>query len=288
MAAFKAIGNGAGAATRRPRLLIDLWVINIVYSLFIAAPLYALFKADLGHSLLGRNLQPLDFIWLGDFIYKYQDMAPAALAMILVSLLIYTVLYVFLNGGIIGRLLDREGPTTPQAFFADCGRYFWRFARLFLVSLLFYALAFGIILEALSVLFNPVLENARTEWTVFWISDLRTVIALLLLSLVHMVFDYARILVVAGDERRILRALRAAFAFLGTRFFRAWSLYLLIGAGFLGGMAVYFLIGAHLPDSGLFWLGVGILWGQTFIVFRLWTKMIYFAAQAEFYRMSHY
>ncbi len=288
MAVFKAIGNGVGTAARRPRLVVDLWVINIVYSLFIAAPLYALFKADLGHSLLGRNLQPLDLIWLGDFIYKYQDMAPAALAMILVSLLLYAVLYVFLNGGIIGRLLDRDAPATPQAFFADCGRYFWRFAGLFLVSLLFYALAFGVILEALSALVNPVLENARTEWTVFWISDLRTIIALLLLSLVHMVFDYARILVVVADERSFLRALRAAFVFLGKRFFRAWSLCLLIGAGFLAGTAVYLLVGGNLPDSGLFWLGLSILWGQAFIVFRVWTKMVYFSVQAEFYRMSHY
>jgi hypothetical protein len=288
MAVFKAIGNGVGTAARRPRLLIDLWVINIVYALLIAAPLYALFKADLGHSLLGRNLQPLDFIWLGDFIYKYQDMAPAALALILVPLVLYTVLSVFLNGGIIGRLLDRDGRTTPQAFFADCGRYFWRFVRLFLVSLLFYALAFGAILGALSALFKPVLENARTEWTVFWISDLRTVIALLLLSLVHMIFDYARILVVAGNERRVLQALKSAFAFIGKRFFRAWSLYLLIGMGFLAGTAVIFLVRGHLPDSGLVWLGLGLLWEQVFIVFRLWTKMTYFAAQAEFYRMSHY
>jgi hypothetical protein len=288
MAVFEAIGNGVGRTARRPRLLIDLWVINIVYSLFIAAPLYALFKADLGHSLLGRNLQPLDFIWLGDFIYKYQDMAPAALAMILISLLLYTVLYVFLNGGIIGRLLDPEARMTPQSFFADCGRYFWRFTGLFLASLLFYVLAFGVILGAVSALFKPVLENARAEWTVFWISELRTVLALLLLSLVHMVFDYARILVVSGDERRVLQALRTAFVFLGKRFFRAWSLYLLIGAGFLAGAAVYFLVGEHLPDSGLFWLGFAILWGQALIVFRLWTKMVFFAAQAEFYRISHY
>jgi hypothetical protein len=288
MALFEAIGNGVGTAARRPRLLIDLWVINFAYALLIATPLYALFKGDLSHSLLGRSLQPLDFIWLGDFIYKYQDMAPAALALILVPLLLYPVLYIFLNGGIIGRLLDREGRTTPDSFFADCGRYFWRFVRLFLLSLLFYALAFGVILGALSALFKPVLENARTEWTVFWISALRTVVALLLLSLVHMVFDYARILVVAGDENRVLRALQRAFAFIGKRFFRAWSLYLLIGMGFLAGTAVFFLVRGHLPESGLFWLGLGLLWEQAFIVFRLWTKMTFFAAQAEFYRMSHY
>jgi hypothetical protein len=288
MAIYRAIGNGMGTAARRPRLLLDLWVINIVYALFIVAPVFALFKADLGHSLFGRNVQFLDFIWLGELFHKYQNMAAAAAAGVLVPVLLYVALYVFLNGGIIGRLLDREGRTTAHSFFGDCGRYFWRFVRLFLVSLLFYLLAFGAILGALSALLKPLIENARTEWTVFWTSNLQTIIALLLLSLVHMIFDYARIVVVAEDDRRVLHALKAAFGFIRKRFFRAWFLYLLIGAGFLAGTALYFFVGELIPGAGLLWLGLGMLWGQVFIVFRLWTKMTFFAAQAEYYRISHY
>jgi hypothetical protein len=288
MAVLKSIGNGIRTAARKPRLLLDLWVINFVFALLVAGPFYALFKADLGHSLLGRNLQSLDFIWLGDLVYRYQDMAPAALAWVMIPVLLYMLFYVFLNGGIIGRLLDGEGRTTPQSFFADCGRYFWRFVRLFLVSLLFYALAFGVILGALSALLKPVMENARTEWTGFWISCLRTIFALLLLSLVHMILDYARILVVAEDDRHVLHALKTALRFIGRRFFRAWFLYLLIAAGFLAGTALYFLACGVIPDTGLIWTGLGIVWAQAFIAFRLLTKMVFFSSQAEYYRSSHY
>jgi hypothetical protein len=103
-----------------------------------------------------------------------------------------------------------------------------------------------------------------------------------------MIFDYARILVVAEDDRRVRHALKAALDFIRKRFFRAWFLYLLIGACFLAGVAVYFFVMPLIPDSGLVWLGLGLLWGQAFILFRLWTKMTYFAAQAEYYRTSHY
>jgi hypothetical protein len=288
MAVFKAIGNGIGTAARRPRVLATLWVINIVYALLIVAPGYALIKSDLGHSLFGRGLQLLDFLWLGEFVYKYQSMAPALAAWLLVPLLLYLVLYVFLNGGIIGRLLDQESRPALPAFFADCGRYFWRFAKLFLMSLVFYALAFGVILGLLSRLLKPVLDQARTEWPPFWLAWLRTVVALLLLSLVHMIFDYARILVVTEDGRRVIPALRKALGFLGRRFFRSWSLYLLIGFGFLAGTALYCIVQELIPASGLFWLGLGILWGQAYILFRLWTKMVYFGAQAEYYRMNFY
>jgi len=288
MAVFKALGNGITTASRRPTLLLILWVINVLFALLIAGPFFALFKSDLGHSLLGRNLQALDFIWLGDLLFRYQDVAPAALAAVTTPVVLYTLVYVFFNGGIIGRLLDREGRTTPQTFFSDCGRYFWRFVRLFLVSLLFYALAFGVVLEAVSALLKPISERALTEWPDIWISALHSVLALLFLSLVHMVFDYARITVVAEDDRRVLHALRAALRFVGRRVFRAWSLYLLIAAGFVAGTAAYVLAGQAIPAEGLGWTGLAIIWGQLFIAFRLWTKMVFFSAQAEYMRINPY
>ena len=288
MAVFKAAGSGIATASRRPRLLLILWVINVLFALLITGPFFALFSSDLGHSLLGRNLQVLDFIWLGDLLFRYQDMAPAALAAVTIPVALYALVYIFLNGGIIGRLLDGEGRTTPQTFFSDCGRYFWRFVRLFLVSLLFYALAFGVVLEALSALLKPVSEKALTEWPDFWASALHSVAALLFLSLVHMIFDYARILVVSEDDRRVLHALKTALRFVGKRFFRAWFLYFLVAAGFVAGTAVYCLVGQAIPSEALAWTGLGILWGQVFIAFRLWTKMVFFAAQAEYVRIGAY
>jgi len=272
-------------------MLVDLWLINLVFALLVVGPFFALFKADLGHSLLGRDLRPLNPAWLGDVIYRYQDMAPAALALAAAAVLLYLVLYVFLNGGIIGRLLDKEegeGTAAPRLFLADCGRYFWRFARLFLLSLVFYAVALGAVPGALSAILKPVTENARTAWTIFWISNLRTVVALLLVSLVHLIFDYARIVVVVREERRVLHALGAAFAFIGKRFFRAWSLSLLITAGFLAGTGLYLFTRQFMPDTGLFWLGLALVWEQAFILFRLWTKMIYFSAQADYYGSRSY
>jgi len=284
MTVFKAIGNGAGTASRRPLVLSTLWVANLVFALLIVAPWAALVRADLGHSLLGRSLHALDFLWLGDLVFRYQNAAPALLAGFLVPLVFYFALSVFLNGGVLGRLLDREGRTTLQAFFADCGRHFGRFVRLFLISVAFYVLAFGAVLGLFSLITGRALERARTEWTPLGLTWGRTLLALLLLSLVHMVFDYARIIVVAEDERRVLRALRKALAFLGRRFFRAWALYLIVGAGVVAAAALYFAVGGLIPGSGLAWLGFGLLWGQAFVLFRLWTKMVFFSAQAEYYQ----
>ena len=287
MPVFASVGRGAATAFRKPRILLVLYLANLGFALLVAWPFYALAKADLGHSLLGRNLQSLDFVWLGDLVYRYRSPAPALAPWLLGPLLAYAVLSVFLSGGTIGRLLDPEGKTTARPFFSDCGRYFGRFFRLFLLAVPFYFLALGALPAALFALFEPLDEKARTAWTPFGLTLGRTVLALLALSVVHMVFDYARIHAVTEDEPAALRSLRAALRFLGRRFFRSWGLYLAIASGFLAGTAAAATLAGLRPGEALFFAGAAVLGMQLYIVFRLWTRMVFFAAQADFYRSAH-
>jgi len=288
MGVFKAIGKGMGITLRKPRLLAILWVVNIVYAAIVAFPFVFLVQTELGHSFLGSNVRPFDLMWLGEAVLKYQDAMPAVIGGLVVSGLLFLVLYVFLNGGIIGRLLDREGRPTLQAFFGDCGRYFWRFVRLFLASLVFLILTFGVILRLLSALMNLWLENAWTEWPSVILRNLHFLVALLLLSIVHMVFDYARIAVVADEETKILRALRQALNFLKKRFFRSWGLYLLVVAGFVAGTVFFYAVFGLLSGPTVLFVLLGFFWMQINVLFRIWIKTLFFAAQAEFYRSHPY
>ena len=288
MGVFKAIAKGIGTTFRKPPLLILLWVVNIVYAAVVAFPLFILAQTELGHSYLGSNVRPFDLMWLGEAGLKYQDAMPAVIGGLVVSGLLFLVLYVFLNGGIIGRLLDREGRTTINAFFGDCGRYFWRFVRLFLTSLVFLILTFGIILRLLSALKNIWVENAWTEWPSVILGNLHFLAALLLLSVVHMVFDYARIAVVADEETKVLRALGHALNFLKKRFFRSWALYLLIVAGLVAGTVFFYAVFGLLSGPTVLFVLLGIVWMQLNVLFRIWVKALFFAAQAEFYRSHPY
>jgi hypothetical protein len=288
MGIFKAIGKGIGTTFRKPRLIAILWVVNIVYAAVVAFPLFILAQTELGHSYLGSNVRPFDLMWLGEAGLKYQGSMPAVIGGLVVAGLLFLVLYVFLNGGIIGRLLDREGRATIPAFFGDCGRYFWRFVRLFLASLVFLILTFGVILRLLSALLNLWIENAWTQWPSVILGNLHFLAALLLLSVVHMVFDYARIAVVADEETKVLRALRQALNFLKKRFFRSWALYLLIVAGFVAGTVFFYAVFGLLSGPTVLFVLLGFVWMQLNVLFRIWVKALFFAAQAEFYRSHPY
>jgi hypothetical protein len=288
MSVIRPIGAGIAGTFRKRRLFVYLWAVNVVFALIAAFPFLALIQKELGHSLWGSSVQVFDIPWLGEMVLKYQEALPALAAGLAVPALLFVLLYIFLNGGILGRLLDREGPVTLAAFLSDCGRFAGRFFRLFLMSLVFYAVLFGGLLSLVSAGFRPWLEGARTEWPLVILSNLHFVIWLLLLSIVHMVFDYARIVIVADGERKSFRALRLALGFLRKRFFRAWLLYLLLFLIILAGTALGLVVSGRLAGPSSLAVILGLVWAQVMVVFRIWTKVLYFSAQSEFYRMHPY
>ena len=288
MSIFKAIIKGMGTTLRKPRLLIILYVANLAFAAVVAAPFLLLVQSELGHSFLGSNVRPVDVTWLGEAVLKYQEALPALLGVLIVAGVLYFALHLFLNGGIVGRLLDREGRTTLEPFFGDCGRYFWRFVRIFLVSVVFLVLSFAVVLRLLSALVGAASEGAATEWLPLILSNVHLLAALLLLSVVRMIIDYARIAVVADGERKVLRALRHALKFLGKRFFRSWAIYLVLAVLSLAGMVLFHVVFNRLGAAGIGWVVAGLVWMQIYVLFRIWIRTLFVAAQAEYYRAHPY
>ncbi|HPW18978.1 MAG TPA: hypothetical protein PLP83_11470 [Candidatus Aminicenantes bacterium] len=288
MSVLQAVVKGLGSAVRKPRLAVILYVFNLGFAAAVLLPFFAVVQSELGHSFLGSNVRPVDVMWLGEAALKYGDAAPAVIGQALAAALLYFALSLFLNGGVVGRLLDREGRTTLEPFFADCGRYFWRFVRIFLVSLVFHVLAFAAVLNLLSALIRPATESAVTEWPRLILSNLHFLIALLLLSAVRMIVDYARIAVVADAEAKVLRALRHALKFLGKRFFRAWAVYLLLALLTVAGTAVFYVVLGRFAAPGVAGVAAGLAWMQAYVLFRAWMRTVFVAAQAEYYRAHPY
>lgn len=288
MGIIKAIAIGAGTTFRKPRLLIILYVVNLLFAAAAAFPFLAIVQKDLAHSFLGSNVRPADIMWIGEAVLKHEDALAALVGGLAVAGLVYLVLHIFLNGGIVGRLLDREGRVTLATFAGDCGRYFWRYVRLFFVSLVFLVLTWGVVMRLVSALSASVSEGATTEWLPLVLSNLHFLIALLLLSIVHMIVDYARIAVVADEEAKVLKALRHALTFLRTRFFRAWALYLLIVAVTVAGSAVFYAVLGRLVAPAVPQVIAGLVAMQIYVIFRIWVRTLFVAALAEFYRSHPY
>ncbi|MBN2408983.1 MAG: hypothetical protein JXE07_04530 [Candidatus Aminicenantes bacterium] len=282
MGIIKLLAQGFGATARKGRILVFLWVIHFLFSLLIVAPFYFLLDSQFSRSLMGEKLfAGTDLLWLGDLIYRFQEIPPLLGGLVIGTSVLFLLLLVFLHGGIIGRIAAGEEKITLGNFFGDCGRYFGRLFRVFLLSLVGYLVVFGILGRLCSIPFRLWSKGASTEWTLLLSSSLRLLVFLLLYSVVKMVFDYVKVTLVVENSRKTIRTTLRTIRFLGRRFFKAWALFLLVGALFVIATVVYLAVAKALPKTGIGPF-VLFLWQQAYILARIWTVILFFATEYGF------
>jgi hypothetical protein len=281
MGLLKLFIQGFSTANRRARMVIYLWLMNFVFSLIIITPVYILVNKEFSRSLLGDTMaEGFGLLWFADLAYKYKDIPGALAGWVLAPGIIFLFLYIFLNGGLIGRIADEREIVNFEKFFSDCGKYFFRFFRVFIISLFGYALVV-IIQRFIGSLFKIWTKNASSEWPLIISSNLKFLILLLLFSIVRMYFDYVRIRLVVEDSKRTVLTSILNLAFIGKRFIKAWILYLLVGIiGLIIGL-IYLGISRIMPSSGYLVMAV-FIWQQIYIFSRMWVKLLFFSTEYQF------
>ncbi|MEI6614006.1 MAG: hypothetical protein WCL37_03845 [Chrysiogenales bacterium] len=285
MGNFTLLIKGMILSFEKRRLAVRLWAVNLIFSLFAVGPFFFLMTEHMSHSFSGEHaLQKLDLFWLGDFIYRFMNVAPAVFSSALLAVVLYLLLSVFLNGGIIGCLNRPEAKTTMADFFHDCGLYFWRFFRLFILSIPVYVVFLGIFYSLIKAFLNIINRRAPTEWPALIVSNLRILALILLLTIMAMFFDYVKIGLVTGARKKVLKETWLTLEFIGKRFFKSWSLYLLVGLVFVALTLFYLEIARILPKAKPHWVLLVFLWQQFYVLCRQLSKVLFFATELEFTR----
>jgi hypothetical protein len=280
------LGRAWGVAGRNSVIALWLWTTVLLFTSIMAAPVFFIARQDFGRSLSAAGLGRFSFLWFGDEVFKYQGLAPAAAAWLVVPAGLFLILSVFMDGGVFGRLAAGGKKPAFAEFVADCGGYFGRFFRIFLLAVPLYAVGFGGLMKLISAALAAWTGRATGEWAVIIASHLKLLIGLLLLSAVQMAIDYTRIRVVAGKERRILRAAAWTATFLGRRFFRAWGLYLAGTALAVAAGAVCLGVTYLLPNSGPAGFLPGFILSQAFIGARIWVRLFINASEIQLVERS--
>ncbi|MCX6556325.1 MAG: hypothetical protein NTW95_02675 [Candidatus Aminicenantes bacterium] len=285
MGNLKIMIAGVGISFKKGRLAFRLWAVNLLFSLFAVGPFFFLMMKHMSHSFSGeRMLHKLDIFWLGDFIYRYMNVAPTVFGSMLLAIALYLLLTVFLNGGVIGCLNRPGGKTTLADFFQDCGLHFWSLLRLFLASIPVYLVFVGIGFSLIKALLEIIDRRAPTEWLALIVSNLRLLALVLLLTVVSMFFDYVKIGLVANGRKKVWQEIKRTARFLGRRFFSAWSLFLLAGLVLVALMFLYLEVARILPKDRPLWLLLVFLWQQFHILCRQWSKVLFYATELKFSR----
>ena len=281
----QAFSKGIRRATSEPKMVLVLYLVNLILAIPLALAFRSVMIAGFGDSLApGQMMASLDFTVFQDFMNLHYANLQTVLGQVLSVLVLAMLLQTFLAGGVLTVLQDEGRKYSTSSFFKGCGTYFFRFFRLFLlfgVILLVVALVVGGIVIALA---EGMTENATSELTELWIRFAAIKLFFLPLMLVVMAADNAKIHIVLHDERSVIRACGKGFVFVFRRFFSAFGLEILMLLIPMFLFAAYVVIDLAIGMTTGMTIVLMFLIQQLFMMLRAWTKVLFFAGKMALYR----
>lgn len=277
--------KGIGEAAVRPRTILLLWLINLGF----AFPAYLLFSTFFGAALGRSGLAPglmtkLDMNVLFEALTTSGRPLGMLISGILALVLVYFLVTIFLQGGILQGLLGGSAEArSGRAFFEGGARFYGRFFRLLVLSLILWIPA-AAVFGAASAVVGGLTRNSTKEQLSFYLSIGLAVFAAFLVYLIKMVLDYARIHLATEDSPSALRALGAGVRFVIGHPGGTLGLYYLLGLTGLAAIVVVKLIAAAIPARTNAEVWALFLIVQLWLLSRGWLWIAYQSAQMANYR----
>jgi hypothetical protein len=305
-----AFTTGLGRAGRAWRVVLLLWAVNLAVALPFAAAVAHELRGSLDRSRAHRDLLAgFDADWHGEFqahagplaktfgpeligagaffenLERWWSGGLLALPPALVAAgLLHAVLWAFLLGGVLERL--REPGATAAAgaagFFAACGRHAFRFLRLALLSGVLYYLVYRLARAGFGALEDASRDVTSERTVLLWVVA-GAALTVLLLAAVRVVFDYAKVAVVAHGRRSALGAAWAGARFVASRPFATlglWAGFALLGAALL---ALYSLLPAFTGVATWASVVLVLLVGQLALAVKLALRLALLGAETRLF-----
>jgi len=310
MKIFWNFGRGFMATGRVSKMVLFLFVVNLLFSLLLAIPMYNSLKDSFGRSEAGsRMAKGFDYVWWEEFRDEANGLettfSPSVIGkgailtnlenliqmrfyslppILLVFGLFYIILHTFLAGGIL-TIFNQDAPKfTMKEFIQGAGSHFLRFFGLMLFSWLF-IIAIGIFLqEGFISIVSEISSNSLSEVTPFFIELGFSALTFILLLFIQMVFDYARIKVVLEESRNIIKSTLEALAFVFKYPFSTFGLFYLIFLFQVAVTVIYILLKEIIPQFNFPWVLAAFLIQQLFIFAVIWVRCLLYSSQMQLYK----
>jgi len=196
--------NGARLVRRHLRLVVWIFVVNVILAWLGSAPARTAFSPLLDHSLASRRL--VEHFDIGLMIELVREPAIQIRSFVTAGLhfsLVFLLYMIFINGGVL-TVYREDRKLTKAEFFEMSGGYFWRTVRLVLLSFIPFAILGGLF-SALSDWSDKLTDDAANAHTGFWVLVVGGMILWIATLFVRAWFDLAQSMTVAQNDRGMLR-----------------------------------------------------------------------------------
>lgn len=275
--------NSIRAVSHNLKFVILFWFTNTAFAVVLSVPIYNLLLNDLKNSLISDKLNSgFDYFWYLQFRNLYQiplDQIPWAIYTVAG---IYTIIQTFYLGGLIS-VFNQFNKNHFVDFFYGGVKYFFRFFKVLLVSVIFYSIAF-LMNDLLGDLITVVFRNTEFMKTEFIMRFLRYTFLLFLIGIITLISDYSKIALALKDKTKVLQEIIYASNFIKNNFSIVFLVFLFIA--FLGavGSIVYNLIVIEIPRTPYYFLAISFFLQQMLIIFRLLIRMLFCSSEVILFK----
>ena len=305
------LAAGLRRAIAAPKLVALLWLANTMAALPFAIATTNALANDIGASRVEHTLrQGFDTEWLAEYDVRAQGVAtlftplrtgagavydnldawlsgdlfrdhPALLALGVV----YGLLWILLQGGILARLTAPEQRFTFGRFMGAGGRYFGRLTQIAGIAFLVYYALYRLTARVFDKI-DLAFRDHGTEGELLARSLIVGTLFVLMLHLVRMLSDYAKIATVVQDTRWSPIALWQGIRFVMARPGRTIGVYLGMGLISLAFLALYARLAPGPTDSTPVAVVLGFVISQVFVAGRLLLRVATLDAELSTFRAT--
>jgi hypothetical protein len=274
---------GVRAVFHNIKFITLFWVLNAVSAVVLSLSIYNTLHDNLGRSLISDRLtNSFDYFWYLQFrnLYELQlDQIPFVIYSIVV---IYTIIQTFFLGGLIAVFNQPKKNHTVDLFYGGV-KYFNRFLKVMLISVLFYAVAFKIN-DLTGDLISWMYKNSESALGDFILRSLRYTLLIFLIGVVSILSDYSKVSLAVKDKTHIIKEVFASIIFIKNNFYIVFITFLIVACLGALGVVVYNIIHITIARTSYYLLILIFILQQMLIIFRLLIRMLFCATEVTIFK----
>lgn len=275
--------QGVRSVYHNRKFIFLLWGANALSAFVLSIPVYAVLFDSLNRSVLSDKLAlNFDYIWFIQFLNIYKSNLAQIPYMLYGMMAIYLLVQTFFLGGLIS-VFNNQAKNHTVDFFYGGVKYFVRFTKLMLFSVLFILIAF-LVNDYLGVLILSLFEKSENIRAEFVLMSLRYILLIFLIGVCALISDYSKVNIAVKDNYNIFKTVYETVIFLKNNFTKVFLLFLIVAILGAAGAIIYNLVRVTIPETPFYFLIVSFILQQMLIIFRLFIRMLFYSTEVILFK----
>jgi hypothetical protein len=281
---FTAFSSGIKDVYKNKSVVLIFYLIQFIFAYFLTKPFTELLTKTFSKSTLSDViLQKFNYIY---FSIMFRDIGKGVslFGLFLPVLILYSLIIIFLTAGIYWLFFSKVEFKLSE-FFTRCGNYFSRFFKLYSISFLFY-IGCILVFFLLYWLKSSLTEDSISEvWPVILTFASFGILAMLI-AMVMMLFDYAKVVLITETHTGMYSALKEAAMFFMMNFFKTIGIYLLYILTTILLFVIFKFIDSFIVTDTFFAISIYFVLSQIFVFVRQYLRLALFDSIIVYYQKS--